>query len=73
MSEQDDKRIQELLRRVIPPVKPDDLRRDLWPQMLRRLEQPALAVPWYDWALLALLTIFCLGFPEMIPILLYHF
>ncbi len=73
MSEQDDKRIQELLHRAIPPVKDAELGRDLWPQMLRRFEQPAVAVPWYDWALLAVLTLFCLGFPEMIPILLYHF
>ena len=73
MNEQDDKNIQELLRRAIPPFQQAELRSDLWPQMLRRLEQPAIAVPWYDWALLTLLTIFCLSFPEMIPILLYHF
>ncbi len=73
MSEQNDKAIQELLRRAIPPVKQAELRRDLWPEMLRRLEQPAVTVPWYDWALLALLTFFCLSFPELIPVLLYHF
>ncbi len=73
MSARDDKTIQELLRRAIAPVNNSELRRDLWPQMLQRLEQPAVSVPWYDWALLALLTLFCLSFPELIPVLLYHF
>jgi len=73
MSEPNDRAIQELLRRTIPPVEQAELRRDLWPHMLRRLEQPAVSVPWYDWALLTLLTVFCMCFPEMIPILLYHF
>ena len=73
MSEQDDKTIQELLRRTISPVEDFELRRDLWPQILRRLEQPAAGVPWYDWVLLALATAFILGFPELIPVLLYHF
>jgi hypothetical protein len=74
-----------------------DLNRDLWPQMLRRLDldidkrdtnerapgrqwlavlfSPAAlsSVPWFDWALLAVLVAAVCIFPKSIPIWLYHF
>jgi hypothetical protein len=40
--------------------------------MLRRLDQPAFHVPWWDWTLLAAATALLLIFPGMIPALLYH-
>jgi len=74
-SEENDKEIKELLKRAIAPAKHTELRRDLWPQMLRKLEeQPTAigAVPWFDWALAAILGAVLVLFPSSIPALLYH-
>jgi hypothetical protein len=77
-NENDD--IKALLKSAIAPVKDTELRRDLWPQMLRKLdEQPvsaglatSTAVPWFDWALAAILSALLIFFPGTIPALLYH-
>jgi len=63
--------IQRLLKEVIPPVD-RDLRHDLWPAMLRRLEAPRPFVPWYDWAVIGALGCWLAIFPEAILHLLYH-
>jgi hypothetical protein len=75
MNEQSDKETQELLRRSIAPVVDTELRRDLWPQMLRKLDEQRASVrtvPWFDWALAAILSAVLLLFPGAIPALLYH-
>jgi hypothetical protein len=73
MNEQDQKRIDQLLKMALPRmgdgVEPP---RDLWPAMLNRLEAPPAAVPWFDWALLAAATVCLAIFPGAIPVLLYH-
>jgi hypothetical protein len=69
-----DKELRELLKASIPPVANVEFERDLWPRLLQRLDQqPVARVPWFDWALAALLGAACLLFPGMIPALLYHF
>lgn len=83
----DQKNFADFLRQSIRPVNAD-LNRDLWPQMLRRLDQRPIgrnwlaamlsaatlrAVPWFDWALLAALIVGVAIFPRSIPIWLYHF
>jgi hypothetical protein len=70
--------MREELREAVPPIDQlesgAELRRDLWPDMLRRLEQaPAVRVPWFDWALLAVAGAATIFFPALIPALLYHF
>jgi len=72
MSEQNDERIRESLRKSIAPAADRELKRDLWPQMLRRLDELSPRVPWFDWALVALLAALILFFPEVIPALLYQ-
>ncbi len=72
MSEENNEKIRAVLRRAIPPVTDRELKRDLWPQMLRRLEERPARVPWFDWALVALLAIWFFFSPEAIPILVYH-
>ena len=62
----------EILKRSVPPMADTELRHDLWPRMLRRLDQRAVRVPWFDWALGALLAAWLLAFPAAIPTLLYH-
>ena len=73
--------MQKMLRDALPPVDElangGDLRPDLWPDMLRRMEQragPVLwRVPWFDWALLAVAGAMAILFPALIPALVYHF
>lgn len=72
MSEANNEKIRELLRKAIPPVADRELQRDLWPQMLQRLAERPGQVPWFDWGLLAVLAIWFFFSPEAIPILLYH-
>jgi hypothetical protein len=61
------------LRDALPPLQHAELRRDLWPEMRRRLERPQVRVPWFDWALLAVSAAAAIFFPALIPTLLYHF
>lgn len=70
------KEMKELLKQAIAPRKDAELRRDLWPQMLRKLDEHPLPVnnhiPWFDWALASLAGAALLFFPEIIPALFYH-
>ncbi len=77
MNDQDEKRIEQLLKKSLPPLGDQDgaeLRRDLWSAMLRRMDNEARrsAVPWFDWALLATVAAWLAFFPGAIPVLLYH-
>jgi len=40
--------------------------------MLKRLSRQPVRVPWFDWALAAILGALVLIFPGAIPALLYH-
>lgn len=72
MNRQDDKELQQFLKQTIAPARNTELQRDLWPQMLQKLSEQPLRVPWFDWALAALLSAALLLFPGVIPALLYH-
>ena len=72
MNTQNDQKLRELLRRAITPVADLELKRDLWPQMLRKLDERAFQVPWLDWALVALLAVLFFLFPKTILGVLYH-
>jgi hypothetical protein len=71
-NEENSKEIKALLRAAIAPVLDTELQRDLWPQLLSRLDQQTLRVPWFDWALAAILGAALFLFPGAIPALLYH-
>lgn len=64
--------LREKLRGALPALQQAELRRDLWPDMLRRLEQPPIRVSWFDWALLGVAAAAAIFFPALIPALLYH-
>ena len=72
MNAHHEEKIRALLRGALPPVDDGGPPRDLWPALLRRLDEAPARVPWFDWvcagALLALLGIF----PELIPALFYY-
>jgi hypothetical protein len=75
MKEHQQKRIEQLLKASLPAIDARvdrELRRDLWPAMLKRLDEPSPAVPWFDWALLAAVGALLVFFPGAIPLLLYH-
>ena len=61
-----------LLRSTFSPAD-QGLRRDLWPQMLYRLQEAPVRLPWYDWALIALVGCWALVMPVGILQLLYQF
>ena len=73
--EENNQELKTVLKQAFAPIRDSELRRDLWPQMLRKLEeQPAAmdTVPWFDWALAAVLSAALVFFPGSIPALLYH-
>jgi hypothetical protein len=75
MTTHDEEHIRRLLKQSLPSISTEPsaaLERDLWPAMLRRLEQDSVAVPWFDWALLAAVVVWLALFPSAIPVLLYH-
>ena len=77
MNEHDQQRIEQLLKKSLPPIGRQvgaELRRDLWPAMLKRIDDdaPPATVPWFDWALIAAVAAWLAFFPGAIPVLLYH-
>ena len=71
MNETHEIELRKLLKKGLGP--PDqELRRDLWPEMVRRMEKGERRVPWFDWALLAGLVGVAALFPTAIPVLLYY-
>ena len=73
MNETKDPQFKDFLKQALPPANVE-LQRDLWPTMLRRLDERSQekAVPWFDWALLAVLVVCILAFPHYVPVLMYY-
>lgn len=71
MSEHDERQVRAALRKSFPPVD-TELRRDLWPDVLRKMDERSQRVPWYDWALIAVMAALCLYAPRLILVLAYH-
>jgi hypothetical protein len=65
--------MKKLLRDAFSPFDVD-LQRDLWPAMLRRLEERErnAPVPWYDWALMGALAATLACFPSLFLVVAYH-
>ena len=78
MNANDHDHIKKLLRQSLPPVNSDEgPGRDLWPDVLRRLDVGVVAPAspgwaWFDGALLAGLVGLAVIFPASIPVLLYY-
>jgi hypothetical protein len=71
MNEREMDELKRILKEAVPPVK-QALRRDLWPSMVRRMDEGSVRVPWWDWVLLGVASLLILLFPRAIPALLYH-
>jgi hypothetical protein len=80
MSAYNEKSINQLLKQAVPPVDADaEPPRDLWPAVLRKLDERApddVAARshwvWFDVALLGGLAVLGVSFPATIPLLLYY-
>ena len=72
MNEHNDQELRAALRSAIARLEDPELKRDLWPRMLQRLDQSPIRASWLDWALAVLLLVWLAVFPEAIPVLLYH-
>lgn len=70
MKEQDEP-LKVLLQRAASGPADRELKRDLWPEIRQRLDRPPLQIPWWDWALAAILLLCLLLFPETIPTMFY--
>jgi hypothetical protein len=71
MQEHDAEKVRESLKLVFPPID-QELQRDLWPLMLRRMETPIRVVPWYDWALAGAVAVLFVLVPKLALLLAYH-
>jgi hypothetical protein len=71
MKEDNDRQIRNALKQFFPPVD-TELARDLWPDVLRRIDAYPVRVPWYDWVLIALSAGVFLFFPRLIFVFVYH-
>jgi len=71
MDEHNDRQIRDALKQSFPPAT-TELRRDLWPDILRRLDAHSVSVPWYDWVLVGLSGVAFLAFPRLVLVLAYH-
>jgi hypothetical protein len=67
----DEKEIRQALQAAFPAVD-TGLRRDLWPDLLRRIETPPALVPWYDWILASCLAICVFFLPKFALLFAYH-
>ena len=72
MNERDVEKLRELVSSAVGPIADPELKQDLWPRMLRKLDERTFRASWLDWALIALLPVWFFLFPEVIPLLLYH-
>lgn len=69
----EEEKIIHLLHQALPPIgDAAEPARDLWPAMLKRLDENPTPVPWFDWALLAGLLGVVAFVPASIPVLLYY-
>jgi hypothetical protein len=70
--DQENDPIGEHLRSAMPPWRDTELRRDLWPEMLRRMEDAPPRFGWVEMLLAGLIVLAFSVFPNLIPVLLYH-
>lgn len=71
MNQWSDEKIREALKGAFPADAPPELRRDIWPLMLRRLDSPAWPIHWLDWTVVAVATLLLILVPGAAPILIY--
>jgi hypothetical protein len=71
MNRDNESRMEALLKAAMPKIGKNAESRDLWPEMLDRLQTANGASPWFDWALLGGIVALIAVFPTTISMLLY--
>ena len=71
MTEHNDREIRDALKQSFTPVN-TELRRNLWSDVLRKLDLRPARVPWYDWALVGLSVVMFVVFPRLVLVFAYH-
>jgi hypothetical protein len=64
--------IRRQLRSGLPPLNDAELKVDLWPHMLRRLEEPPVTFGWFESILVGLVAVTFAIFPKLLSAILYH-
>lgn len=64
--------IRKQLRTALPPFHDLELKTDLWPRMLRRLQETPVRFGWFETLLASLIAMVFAAFPKLIPVLFYH-
>jgi hypothetical protein len=64
--------IRKQLKTAMPPWADVELESDLWPRMLRRLEETPVRFGWFEALLAALIALAFAVFPQLIPVVFYH-
>jgi hypothetical protein len=64
--------IRKQLKAGLPPWPETELKTDLWPRMLRRLEDAPARFGWFEALLAAGIVLAFAVFPRLIPVLFYH-
>lgn len=60
------------LKAAVPRWRDAELKTDLWPRMLLRLEKAPPAFGWFEWALAGAIAVTFALFPELLPAMLYQ-
>lgn len=56
----------------LPPWPEPELKTDLWPRMLRRMEDAPARFGWFEALLAAAIVLVFAAFPDLLPVLFYH-
>jgi hypothetical protein len=64
--------VRKQLRAALPPLGDPELRVDLWPRMLGRLDDAPATFGWFESMLVTLVAITFAIFPELLTAMLYH-
>ncbi len=64
--------IRRQLRSAFPPVHDPELKVDLWPRMLHRLEESPVTFGWFESILASLVVLTFAAFPKLLPAFLCH-
>lgn len=65
--------VRKQLQSAVPPWSDAELKTDLWPRMLHRMEEESPATfGWFESILVGLVVLTFAFFPELLPAMLYH-
>jgi hypothetical protein len=72
MNHLNDEQFGKFIKDAFPQVTDTELSGDLWPRMLRKLDDSRPRFSWFDWVLAGVAVLLCLIAPGAIPGLLYN-